>query len=73
MKNNNDKSEPKRLMELAGIKEGEKKFLTNESFSESNKHEETDENKKDNEDFIVFELNQKSFGAGQDDDLYKLG
>jgi hypothetical protein len=31
------------------------------------------ENKKDNEDFIVFELNQKSFGPGQDDDLYKLG
>lgn len=57
-------------MALAGIKEDDKKFLTNESFSESK----PEENKKDNDDFIVFELDQKEFEPGHDDDtLYKLG
>jgi len=91
--------ESKRLMALAGIKEGDKKFLANESFQENtskkilkesmgditpeewkemlqmrNKAAATNENKKDNDDFIVFELDQKHFEPGQDDDtLYKLG
>lgn len=93
--------ESKRLMALAGIKEGDKKFLTNESFQEPKpiddvtfrgpiyqKNKETGnwinietgdiksegEIKKDNDDFIVFELDQKHFEPGQDDDtLYKLG
>lgn len=91
--------ESKRLMALAGIKEGDKKFLANESFQENtskkilkesmgditpeewkemlqmrNQAAATNENKKDNDDFIVFELDQKHFEPGQDDDtLYKLG
>ena len=62
-------------MALAGIKEGDKKFLTNESFSnEKVTLNESEENKKDNEDFIVFELDHKNFQPGKDDEtLYKLG
>jgi hypothetical protein len=64
--------ESKRLMALAGIKEGNKKFLTNESFTESESKPII--NKKDNDDFIVLELDHKGFESGQDDDtLYKLG
>lgn len=130
------KLESKRFMALAGIKEGDNKFLNNESFSESNnatlypegwkeidgifmgpnritqekldavtkaiekenaegkiikesmgditpdewanmfqsKNKSIEENKKDNDDFIVFELDKKDFEPGQDDNkLYKLG
>ena len=93
--------ESKRFMALAGIKEGDKKFLTNESFQQDQikpvpditfngsiyqkdkttgewKNIDTGatmkENKKDDDDFIVFELEQKDFKPGQDDgELYKLG
>lgn len=77
--------ESRRMMALAGIKEGDKRFLKNESFQEKRSpfggHPITvedigkalEETKKDN-DFIVFELDQKHFEPGQDDDnLYKLG
>lgn len=91
------KLESKRFMALAGIKEGDKKFLSNESYQENitkgilkesmgditpdewanmfqNKNKSIEENKKDNDDFIVFELEQKDFKPGQDDgELYKLG
>jgi len=63
--------ESKRLMALAGIQEGEKKFLTNEEFKEESK---TSENKNDNDNFIVIEFDQKDIEPGTDDDqLYKLG
>ena len=59
--------ETKKLMSLAGIQEGDKKFLTNESFSE------LDETKKDNDDFIIFEFEQEEVEPGTDDDeLYTL-
>ena len=54
-------------MSLAGIQEGDKKFLTNESFSE------LDKTKKDNDDFIIFEFEQEEVEPGTDDDeLYTL-
>lgn len=59
--------ETKKLMSLAGIQEGDKKFLTNESFSELG------ETKKDNDDFIIFEFEQEEVEPGTDDDeLYTL-
>lgn len=68
-------TEAQRYMALAGIKEGDKKFLKNESFTEGIMHEEAPENKNDNEEnFIVIEFDQKEIEPGQDDDqLYKLG
>ena len=59
--------ETKRLMSLAGIQEGDKKFLTNESFSE------LDKTKNDDEDFITIEFEQEEVEPGTDDDvLYTL-
>ena len=59
--------EAKKLMSLAGIQEGEKKFLTNESFSESDKI------KNDDEDFITIEFEQEEVEPGTDDaELYTL-
>lgn len=61
--------EAKRFMALAGIKEGDKKFLTNESFSES-KHEEI---KMDDENFIIHEFEQSEVEPGEDDHkVYKI-
>lgn len=79
-------TESDRFKALAGIKEGDKKFLTNEAFEEpilmpkvvAIKNKETgeweslDENKKDDE-FIVLEFEQEEVEPGKDDDeLYKL-
>ena len=67
--------EAKKFMALAGIKEGDKKFLTNESFSESkeeapSKHEEP---KEDEEDLIIHEFEQKEVEPGEDDHkVYKI-
>ncbi len=59
--------ESKKLMALAGIKEGDKKFLTNESFSEEKTQTTPDI------DFIVIEFNQADVEPGDDDDkLYNL-
>lgn len=68
-------TEAQRYMALAGIKEGNKKFLKNESFTEGTMYEEMSENKNDNEEnFIVIEFDQKEIEPGQDDNqLYKLG
>jgi len=61
-------TESKRFMALAGIKEGDKKFLKNESFSESNQ----EENKKD-DDLIIHEFEQINVEPGKDDDqVYKI-
>ena len=60
-------SEAKRFMSLAGIKEGSKKFITNESFQESI---EEVENEDDN--FIIFEFEQVEVEPGEDDELYKI-
>ena len=60
-------TESKRFMALAGIKEGDKKFLKNESFSENN-----DEQKKD-DDLIIHEFEQIDVELGKDDDqVYKI-
>lgn len=60
--------ESKRLMELSGIKERDKKYLINESFSEVTQ----EENKKDDE-FIVLEFEQEEVEPGpEDEQLYKL-
>jgi len=80
-------TESKRFMALSGIKEDDKKFLTNESFSESEpklpqvvaiKNKETgeweslEESKKD-DDFIVLEFGLEEVEPGKDDEeLYKL-
>lgn len=64
----------KKMMALAGIQEGDKRFLKNEAFSEGSMHTETPENKNDNENFIVIEFDQKEIEPGEgDDQLYKLG
>jgi histidyl-tRNA synthetase len=60
-------TESKRFMALAGIKEGDKKFLKNESFSENN-----DEQKKD-DDLVIHEFEQIDVELGKDDDqVYKI-
>lgn len=60
-------SESKRYMALAGIKEGDKKFITNESFQESVN---TEDNEDDN--FIIYEIEQTEIEPGEDDELYKI-
>lgn len=60
--------ETKKMKALAGIKEADKKFLSNESFSEENTKSDQDS------DFTVFTFEQKEVEPGEDDDkLYKLG
>jgi hypothetical protein len=59
-------NEAKRFMALAGIKEGDKKFITNESFQESVKLNE------DEDSFIIYEFEQTEYEPGEDDDLYKI-
>lgn len=59
--------ETKKLMALAGIQEGSKKYLTNESFSE------LDKTKNDDENFITIEFEQEEVEPGTDDEeLYTL-
>ena len=60
-------SESKRFMALAGIKEDDKKFITNESFQEN-----VEESKNEDDDFIIFEFEQTEVEPGQDDELYKI-
>lgn len=60
--------EAKRFMALAGIKEGNKKFLTNEAFQQTTR-EEKDE---DGDDFIVLEFEQIDVPPGEEDNLYKI-
>lgn len=60
-------NEVKRFMSLAGIKEGNKKFITNESFQESIKEEKSEDG-----DFIIFEFEQTDIELGEDDELYKI-
>lgn len=60
-------SEAKRFMSLAGIKEGNKKFITNESFQEN-----VEESKNEDDDFIIFEFEQTEVDPGEDDELYKI-
>lgn len=60
-------NEAKRFMALAGIKEGDKKFITNESFQEAVKPKnEEDDN------FIIYEFEQTEVDPGEDDELYKI-
>lgn len=62
--------EAKKLMALAGIKESDKKFLSNESFSEELK---VSESANPDSDFQVIEFNQEEVEPGPDDEkLYKL-
>lgn len=60
-------NESKRFMALAGIKEDDKKFITNESFQES-----IEEDKGEDGDFIIFEFEQTDVEPGEDDELYKI-
>lgn len=60
--------EAKRFMALAGIKEGDKKFLTNESFQQTIREEKGE----DGEDFIILEFEQQDVPPGEDDDLYEI-
>ncbi len=59
-------NEAKRFMALAGIKEGDKKFMTNESFQETTQLDEDEDN------FIIHEFEQTQVERGEDDDLYKI-
>ena len=61
-------NESKRFMALAGIQEGDKKFLINESFQE-NIREEKDE---EGQNFIVLEFEQTDVPPGEDDELYQI-
>ena len=61
----NLKNESKRFMSLAGIKEGDKKFITNKLFNENVPKTEDDN-------FIIYEFEQNEFPLGNDDDLYKI-
>jgi len=79
--------EAKKFMALAGIKEDDKKFLKNESFSQENTiikesmgditpeewAEMHPEKTKSDDDFIVLKFEQEEVESGKDDDeLYKL-
>jgi hypothetical protein len=66
----NDKDEfAKKMKALAGIQEGDKKYITNEDFSE----QDIESPEKDS-DFIEIEFDQTDVEPGQDDEkLYKLG
>jgi len=59
--------ESKKFMSLAGIKEGDKKFITNESFQENIK-----EKKNEDDDFLIIEFEQIDIEPGEDDDLYNI-
>jgi hypothetical protein len=61
-------NESKRFMALAGIKEGDKKFITNESFQETTQVDEGE----DEDNFIIHEFEQTQVEPGEDDELYKI-
>jgi hypothetical protein len=61
-------NETERFMALSGIEEGDKKFLTNESFQQTIREEKGD----DDESFIVLEFEQINVPSGEDDDLYEI-
>lgn len=64
-------TESKKMMALAGIKEDDKKFLTNESFSEDKAEEK--ENNNLEEDFIIHEFEQCEVEPNEGDDkIYKI-
>lgn len=72
MDNIEDNELAKKMQALAGIKEGDKKFLTNESFAENAK-EEVEPDKKPDSDFIIMEFEQEEVEPGPEDEtLYKL-
>jgi hypothetical protein len=72
MDNTQDNELAKKMQALAGIKEGDKKFLKNESFAENTK-EETEPGEKPDSDFIIMEFEQEEVEPGPDDGtLYKL-
>jgi hypothetical protein len=52
-------------MSLAGIKENDKKFITNKLFNEN-------VSKTEDDNFIIYEFEQNEFPLGDDDDLYKI-
>lgn len=60
--------ESRRFMALSGIKEDNKKFLTNESFQQTIREEKED----DGENFIVLEFEQIDIPKGEDDNLYEI-
>ena len=60
--------EARRFMSLAGIKEGNKKFLKNESFLENQNLE----NDNEDDDFIIHEFEQIQFEPSESDELYNL-
>lgn len=65
--------EAKKFMALAGIKEGDKKFLKNESFSEGVDNSNDKEEKSQDDDFIVLEFEQSEVEPNDDDHkLYKI-
>ena len=60
--------EARRFIALSGVKEDEfKKFLTNEAFQER-----AEEDKGEDDDFIIFEFEQTEVEPGEDDELYKI-
>lgn len=59
--------ETKRFMALAGIKEDSKKFITNELFQEN-----IQESRKEDENFLIIEFEQKEVEPGEDDSLYEI-
>ncbi len=67
--------ETKKFMALAGIKEFDKKFLKNESFSEREGSETTNLSEKESDDdsFITHEFEQSEVEPGEDDEKnYKI-
>lgn len=61
--------EAKRFMALSGIKEDEKKFLTNESFKEKVKEYNSEESE---DDFLIYEFDSHEYEPGKDDHVYKI-
>ena len=60
--------ESKKMKALAGIEEADKKFLSNESFSEQ------DIDSVEESEFTTMTFEQREVEPGEDDDkLYKLG
>lgn len=59
--------EVKRFMALAGIKEHDKLFLKNESFKEK-----IEDEKKEKDEFIIYEFERTYIPPGKDDYVYKI-
>lgn len=68
VKKEKEMNESKKMKALAGIEEADKKFLSNESFSEQ------DIDSSDETEFTTLTFEQREVEPGEDDDkLYKLG